>query len=1125
MNRRSIFWMSLVALVSVTGVCPAQVDSNARIYWIEDDSDGDKTDQGFIDLLTNAGYTLDMSFANMQARELDGAKLETLNRADLIIVSRDSDSRQFDDSAAEILSWNTEIARPILNLNAFYMQANRWHWVPSSDTWHYEAGPMRIMDPNHPVLEGVTTGPDGLVDVVTSQTTFPMGAMDAAGGTVIGTRADNGFVWMAAWDTTQKLSTGYTPSGPRMLFCCGVDEATTGKQPVLPGNGAYNLTEEGSKIFLNAVEFLLGYGLEKAAIPEPSDGVLLSAVSVELSWAPADGTASDNVYLGDDLEAVTNATPTSPEFMGNQIDISYTVDGLAPGKTYYWRIDGVVEGDPDNPLKGDVWSFSTAPLAAYDPSPASEARLISLDPALTWRVGVGVISHLVYFGTNAAAVDNADPTSPQYVAFLQPEINTWQPVTDGSMILESDTRYFWRVDEASVSGLHKGEVWSFETTRAGLGTCTRETWTGIESREVDDLRADPRFPDSPTEVTELTLLDSNGGIGNWQGARIKAWLHVPFTGVYTFKMSSYSHAELWLSTTPGDRTQTQLLVNVPIERLPRNDWSHSSEAVTLEAGQRYYIEALWVTTDYGDHCQVAWEGPGIRDIEVIQGGYLQTFENLWVSGPHPFNGAVDVKQTPALHWKAGTKATQHDVYFGDDETAVAGADTTTPEIYRGRHPLENTTYVPVEAPLEWNKTYYWRIDEVDDANPDSPWKGGVWSFATEDFIVVDNFEDYNDSPPNEIFNKWTDGWDVPTNGSLVAYSDQVVQAGGHYAETKIVHDGSQSMPFFYDNDFKYSEVSMTLGTQRDWTTNGVEALSLWFRGHPASFSSFTEESSSTYTMTARCGNISGQTDELNYVFKQLSGVGSIVAKVESVTNTNNGAKVGVMIRETLEPDSKHAFAFMRADGGVRFNRRDDTGGGTTSSVENGLQFPHWVRLERDLSGNFTAAHSTDGINWVPVDDLADGSWANVQMNADVYIGLALSSNNTEETCEAIFSNIQVTGAVSPQWVSQDVGILSNNPESMYVALANTGGTPVAVYHDDATATQIGIWTEWSVDLKQFSDQGVDLTDVDTISIGFGDKNNLQAGGSGVVYFDDIRLYPPREPEVDPSAVGTDVTGN
>jgi len=174
-----------------------------------------------------------------------------------------------------------------------------------------------------------------------------------------------------------------------------------------------------------------------------------------------------------------------------------------------------------------------------------------------------------------------------------------------------------------------------------------------------------------------------------------------------------------------------------------------------------------------------------------------------------------------------------------------------------------------------------------------------------DYLIVDDFEDYNDYPPYRIFDTWIDGWGVPTNGSTVGYLDPP------FAEQSIVHGGSQSMPYFYENNFKYSEATMTLIWPRDWTEEGVGVLSLWFYGDA-----------------------------------------------------------------------------------------------------------------------------------------------------------------------------------------------SNAAEPMYVAL---NGSAV-VYHDNPNAALIDTWTEWTIDLQEFAAQGVNLANVNTISIGFGDKNNLQAGGSGLVFFDDIRLY-------------------
>jgi len=96
------------------------------------------------------------------------------------------------------------------------------------------------------------------------------------------------------------------------------------------------------------------------------------------------------------------------------------------------------------------------------------------------------------------------------------------------------------------------------------------------------------------------------------------------------------------------------------------------------------------------------------------------------------------------------------------------------------------------------------------------------------------------------------------------------------------------------------------------------------------------------------------------------------------------------------------------------------------------------------------------------------------------------------------------------------GNSANAAEPMYVALNDSA----VVSHDNPDAARIAIWTEWNIDLKEFGDAGVVLTHVSNLSIGFGDRNNSQPGGSGLMYFDDIRLYRPLsepEPEPEPEA--------
>jgi hypothetical protein len=85
-------------------------------------------------------------------------------------------------------------------------------------------------------------------------------------------------------------------------------------------------------------------------------------------------------------------------------------------------------------------------------------------------------------------------------------------------------------------------------------------------------------------------------------------------------------------------------------------------------------------------------------------------------------------------------------------------------------------------------------------------------------------------------------------------------------------------------------------------------------------------------------------------------------------------------------------------------------------------------------------------------------------------------------------------------------VAANAADQMYVALSNSGGLPAAVYHDYPNATQVGEWTKWDIELQEFADKDIDLNNVDKFYIGIGDKSNFQAGGSGMMLFDDVRLY-------------------
>ncbi|MCP4613984.1 MAG: hypothetical protein GY845_35305 [Planctomycetes bacterium] len=190
-----------------------------------------------------------------------------------------------------------------------------------------------------------------------------------------------------------------------------------------------------------------------------------------------------------------------------------------------------------------------------------------------------------------------------------------------------------------------------------------------------------------------------------------------------------------------------------------------------------------------------------------------------VTGPQPAGAAVDVTQTPSLTWVPGVFADTYEVYFGADAASLE---------LKGSGNLGAESFEPGQ--LEWNTTYYWRVDEANNANADSPWTGPLWSFTTANFLIIDDMESYNDldeadPDSNRIYLAWIDGFDNPaTNGSVVG------NFNAPFAEQTIVHSGNQSMPMAYDNAVGKSEATLTLSSNKDWTVNGVTTLTIWFRG-------------------------------------------------------------------------------------------------------------------------------------------------------------------------------------------------------------------------------------------------------------------------------------------------------
>jgi len=188
---------------------------------------------------------------------------------------------------------------------------------------------------------------------------------------------------------------------------------------------------------------------------------------------------------------------------------------------------------------------------------------------------------------------------------------------------------------------------------------------------------------------------------------------------------------------------------------------------------------------------------------------------LQAYSPEPPDGALDVSVKGDLKWRPGRDATSHTVYVGIDRGAVSDGAVSGQSV-------GDRSYSPPGLLL--GTKYFWKVDEV---GPAGTTAGDVWSFTTQAFLVVDDFELYTDNIEANatIWQTWIDGVTDGKSGSQVGYTD------APFAERTVVHGGRQSMPLQYSNtSFAFSEATRTFDSVQDWGAHGVKTLAIWFAG-------------------------------------------------------------------------------------------------------------------------------------------------------------------------------------------------------------------------------------------------------------------------------------------------------
>jgi hypothetical protein len=332
------------------------------------------------------------------------------------------------------------------------------------------------------------------------------------------------------------------------------------------------------------------------------------------------------------------------------------------------------------------------------------------------------------------------------------------------------------------------------------------------------------------------------------------------------------------------------------------------------------------------------------------------------------------------------------------------------------------------------------------------------------------------------------------------------------------------MPLYYDNTAMphYSEAERTFATPQNWVVERVTDLLVHFHGNPAAL---IETAPGSFTMGGAGADIWGTADDFTFAHTQLNGNGSIVARVDSVVEQDVWTKVGVMIRNGLEPESINAFAYVTPNGRVGWQYRSGTGGESTSTRSDPgvITLPHWLRLTR-TGNSVKAEHSADGVVWEPMVEAAnpdEPSERDFAWSGTVFAGLAVTSHSPGDVTTAEFSGVKTSGAAPVlEFVELGSDHLLNDADGVYIKVQDAAHRTATLAHSDVKATLIDEWTAWHVPLDELNAAGLNLAAIAKLSVGVGDPDAPGPGGAGVLFVDDVVVTAP-EPVVEVNAAAVE----
>jgi len=269
-----------------------------------------------------------------------------------------------------------------------------------------------------------------------------------------------------------------------------------------------------------------------------------------------------------------------------------SVGWITPGSSVIAVIPGSV-------LSPDTFTINTAPSVSIT-SPAAGATF-------TVPATINITANAADTGGSVAKVEFFQGATKLGEDLTAPYTFSWTGVSSGTHALTTSTSIQVTVSPAP-------------SACSASGSILREYWANVKGSTIIDIP----LTITPTSTTQLTSFEAPSNAADAYGQRIRGYICAPQTGTYTFYIAGDDNAELWLATdeNPAAKQKIAYVNGWTYARQWTKYASQKSIAVVLEAGRRYYIEALHKEAYSGDNLAVGWLTPGSSVITIIPGSVL-----------------------------------------------------------------------------------------------------------------------------------------------------------------------------------------------------------------------------------------------------------------------------------------------------------------------------------------------------------------------------------------------------------------------------------------------------------------------------------------------------------------------